>query len=87
LEWNAASSRKLDTSCGVPFPAEKAGKIGQTEPSDHRRTGKEIKRAAALSSSQIEELFSSLKILQNFSDSPSHRIFEHMHESLNIDKK
>jgi hypothetical protein len=32
-------------------------------------------------------LFSSQKILQNFSDSPSHRIFEYMHEALNIDKK
>jgi hypothetical protein len=32
-------------------------------------------------------LFSSQKILQNFSDSPSHRIFGHMHETLNIDKK
>jgi hypothetical protein len=32
-------------------------------------------------------LFSSQKILQNFSDSPSHRIFGHMHEALNIDKK
>jgi hypothetical protein len=32
-------------------------------------------------------LFSSQKILQNFSDSPSHRIFRHMHEVLNIDKK
>jgi hypothetical protein len=27
------------------------------------------------------------KILPKFSDSPSHRIFEHMHEALNIDKK
>ena len=26
------------------------------------------------------------KNLQNFSDSPSHRIFRHMHEVLNIDK-
>jgi hypothetical protein len=25
--------------------------------------------------------------LPKFSDSPSHRIFEHMHEALNIDKK
>jgi hypothetical protein len=33
-----------------------------------------------------EALFSSQKILQNFSDSPSHRIFGHMHEALNIDK-
>jgi hypothetical protein len=32
-------------------------------------------------------LFSFPKILQNFLDSPSHRIFEHMHEALNIDKK
>jgi hypothetical protein len=32
-------------------------------------------------------LFSSQKFLQNFSDSPSHRIFRHMHEALNIDKK
>jgi hypothetical protein len=32
-------------------------------------------------------LFSFQKILQNFSDSPSHRIFGHMHEVLNIDKK
>jgi len=31
-------------------------------------------------------LFSSQKILQNFSDSLSHRIFRHMHEVLNIDK-
>ena len=31
-------------------------------------------------------LFSSQKILQNFSDSSSHRIFRHMHEVLNIDK-
>ena len=26
------------------------------------------------------------KILQNFSDSPSHRIFKRMHEVLNIDE-
>jgi len=32
-------------------------------------------------------LFSSQKILQNFSDSPSHRIFRHMHGVLNIDEK
>jgi len=31
-------------------------------------------------------LFSSKKILQNFSDSPSHRIFKRMHEVLNIDE-
>jgi hypothetical protein len=31
--------------------------------------------------------FSSQKILQNFLNSPSHRIFRHMHEVLNIDKK
>jgi hypothetical protein len=31
--------------------------------------------------------FSSQKILQNFSDFSSHRIFRHMHEALNIDKK
>jgi hypothetical protein len=31
-------------------------------------------------------MFSFQKILQNFSDSPSHRIFGHMHEALNIDK-
>ena len=31
-------------------------------------------------------LFSSQKILQNFSDSPSHRIFRGMHEVLNIDE-
>jgi hypothetical protein len=36
---------------------------------------------------KTEVLFSSQKILQNFSDSPSHRIFIHMHEALNIDKK
>jgi hypothetical protein len=34
-----------------------------------------------------EARFSLQKILQNFSDSPSHRIFVHMHEALNIDKK
>jgi hypothetical protein len=27
------------------------------------------------------------KILQKFLDSPSHQIFRHMHEALNIDKK
>jgi hypothetical protein len=32
-------------------------------------------------------LFSSQKILQNFSDFSSHRIFRHMYEALNIDKK
>jgi hypothetical protein len=32
-------------------------------------------------------MFSSQKILQNFSDSPSHRIFRHIHEALNIDEK
>jgi len=32
-------------------------------------------------------LFSSPKILQNFSDSPSHRIFRRMHGVLNIDEK
>jgi hypothetical protein len=32
-------------------------------------------------------MFSSLEILQNFSDFPSHRIFGHTHEALNIDKK
>jgi len=31
-------------------------------------------------------LFSSQKILQNFSDFSSHRIFRRMHEVLNIDK-
>ena len=31
-------------------------------------------------------LFSSQKILQNFSHSPSHQILRHMHEVLNIDK-
>ena len=31
-------------------------------------------------------LFSSQKTLQKFSDSPSHRIFRHIHEVLNIDK-
>jgi len=34
----------------------------------------------------FKALFSSPKILQNFSDSPSHRIFRRMHEVLNIDK-
>jgi hypothetical protein len=33
----------------------------------------------------IQAVFSSLKILQNFSDFPSHQIFGHMHEALNID--
>jgi hypothetical protein len=32
-------------------------------------------------------LFSLQKNLQNFSDYPSHRIFGHMHETLNINKK
>jgi len=34
----------------------------------------------------LKALFSYSKILQNFSDSPSHRIFRRMHEVLNIDK-
>jgi hypothetical protein len=34
-----------------------------------------------------QALFSLQKNLQNFSDFPSHRIFEHMHEALNIYKK
>ena len=33
-----------------------------------------------------EALFTSQKILQNFSHSPSHRIFRCMHEILNIDE-
>jgi len=37
------------------FPApEKAGKIGQAQPSDHPRTGEEAKRAAALPSSSSD---------------------------------
>jgi len=31
-------------------------------------------------------LFTSLKILQNFSDFPSHQIFRRVHEVLNIDE-
>ena len=34
----------------------------------------------------IKALFSSQKNLQNFSDSPSHRIFRFMHGVLNIDE-
>jgi hypothetical protein len=34
----------------------------------------------------IRALFSSQKILQNFSDSPSHQIFRRIHEVLNIDE-
>jgi hypothetical protein len=34
----------------------------------------------------IMALFSSQKILQNVSHSPSHRIFRRMHEVLNIDE-
>jgi len=33
-----------------------------------------------------QALFTFQKILQNFSDSPSHRIFRGMHEALNIDE-
>jgi hypothetical protein len=36
---------------------------------------------------KAEALYSSQKILQHFLDSSSHRIFRHMHEALNIDKK
>jgi len=35
---------------------------------------------------KIWALFSFQKILQNFLDSPSHRIFRHMHGVLNIDE-
>ena len=35
---------------------------------------------------RVKALFSSQKILQNFSDSPSHRIFRCMHGVLNIDE-
>jgi hypothetical protein len=38
-------------------------------------------------SSCFNALFSFQKFLQNFLDFPSHRIFRHMHETLNIDKK
>jgi len=34
----------------------------------------------------FKALFSSQKILQNFSDFLSHRIFRHMHGVLNIDE-
>ena len=34
----------------------------------------------------LQALFSSPKILQNFLDSPSHRIFRRMHGVLNIDE-
>jgi hypothetical protein len=46
---------------------------------------------ASLRPEMIGELtkaqFSYQKILQNFLNFPSHRIFRHMHEALNIDKK
>ena len=35
---------------------------------------------------EYKALFSSQKELQNFSDSPSHRIFRRMHGVLNIDE-
>jgi len=35
---------------------------------------------------RTKALFSFQKILQNFSDSPSHRIFRRMHGVLNIDE-
>jgi len=41
----------------------------------------------ALCSRMALALFTSLNILQNVTDSPSHRILRHMHEALNIDKK
>ena len=41
---------------------------------------------AELERSPIKALFSSQKNLQNFSYSPSHRIFRHMHGVLNIDE-
>ena len=37
------------------FPPEKARKIGQTQPSDHRRTGEETKRVPSLHHHQIKE--------------------------------
>jgi len=40
----------------------------------------------AQANGQAEALFTSQKVLQNFSDSPSHRIFRRMHGVLNIDK-
>jgi len=40
----------------------------------------------ATASRVLRPLFSFQKILQNFSDSPSHRIFRRMHEVLNIDE-
>jgi hypothetical protein len=36
---------------------------------------------------QISSVQAMPKILPKILDSPSHRIFEHMHEALNIDKK
>jgi hypothetical protein len=46
-----------------------------------------VYQTRCLSDIAIKVMFSSQKILQNFSDFPSHRIFGHMHEALNIDKK
>jgi hypothetical protein len=45
------------------------------------------RHSPARRSSTIKAQFSYPKILQNFSDFPSHRIFRHMYEALNIDKK
>jgi len=44
------------------------------------------KRHFHLPDNIAQALCSSQKILQNFSDFSSHRIFRHMHEVLNIDK-
>jgi hypothetical protein len=51
---------------------------------EHKFGGETIR---GLTRKDTKALFSSQKILQNFLDSPSHQIFRHMHEALNIDKK
>jgi hypothetical protein len=51
-----------------------------------RRRRVTARRTLCECSITIQALFSFQKILQNFSDSPSHQIFRRMHEVLNIDK-
>jgi hypothetical protein len=53
----------------------------------HASETREYGGAFAARDEGIWALFSSQKFLQNFPDFPSHRIFGHIYEGLNIDKK
>ena len=76
--------RRLCHRSGVLFWNRQTARQHHT--SRHRRPSQSSRGRASSHSLMIKALFSSQKILQNISYSPSHRIFRRMHEVLNIDK-